>query len=386
MNKLFASALSLLMLIGFVSPAGALERADPDPGNPRVVYIGGCTGFLYAPRIVLTAAHCLYRNGEEWDMRVLPPGLRTPQRTTSENSVAVIKKLQHPEYRDRVFGETARHNDFAVLILEKPLANVSTAKLIDEPTLLAMAESRSEIIQSGYGFQSLADRNNKTEPRQVFPMTAKFKLLPKQEGIRRIRDHVAAIDYVQRYQEDLVMLSQPFGGPQLCDGDSGSGFYLRDGNDFTYLGVLEGPLGISNCFYETAEALRMRVDATVGMFPVYRGLDQIREAEAFLAVNPIAIKSSKNYVLPSFGASLSSIAKARIKNYVEANSGATKFVCTSVRLSSTSRAESIAMRAQAKVACEYAKSLDPKLSTWVQSKASTKRSALGMQLITIKFD
>lgn len=386
MRKVITLLLPLLMTLGFVSPTAAMERAEADPGNPRVVFLGGCTGFLYAPRIVLTAAHCLYRNGQEWDIRVLAPGVRTTQRTTTSNSVAVIKKIQHPDYRDRVFGETARHNDFAVLILEKPLANVSTAKLIDEPTLLAMAESRSEIIQSGYGFQSLADRNNKTEPRQVFPMTAKFKLLPKQEGIQRIRDHVAAIDYVQRYQEDLVMLSQPFGGPQLCDGDSGSGFYLRDGNEFTYLGVLEGPLGISNCFYETVEEIPMKVDATVGMFPVYRGLDQIREAEVFVATHPIATKSSKNYVLPSFGSSLSSTAKARIKNYVEANSGATKFVCTSVRLSSTSRAESIAMRAKAKAVCEYAKSLDPKLSTWVQSKASTKRSALGMQLITIKFD
>lgn len=385
MKRVLSILFAITCVVAGLTPATAMERATPDEGNPRVVYIGGCTGFLYSPRIVLTAAHCLYWGDKDANLRVVSPGKRIPSRLTNSNSVGVVKRIPHPEYRDRVFGEGSRTNDFAVLVLEKPLAQVSTAKLASEEAFVAMAEARAEVIQTGYGLQSVADRESKN-PREVVPMTGKFNLVPKQEALRRIQEFVDWADYVNSYPENLVMVSQPFGGPQLCDGDSGSGFYQREGDEFTYLGVLQGPLGITNCRYENPQDYEWGKDAIVGIFPVHRGLDLIAQAEKFVAQNPVVEKKAKNLVLPAFGSSLTETVKARIRTYVEGASGATKFVCTSVRLSTTSRTQSIAMRAKAKAVCDYAKRINPSLSTWVQSKASTKQSAVGMQLITIKFD
>lgn len=380
MKKLLTFSAAVALAVTGLQPVHALEGGEEDPGNPRVVSLNGCTGFLYSPRIVLTAGHC------DRASTALEPGLRTTWNLTNANSAKVIKFLQHPDYQYRQSGQVDL-NDFGIAILDRPLAEVDEAKLVDEETLLAMAERGDKVLFTGYGLQSLEDReDSKVNPRAVLPRTAEFELIPRSEGLSRIAEYVARDSGLNSYPQDLVMVSQPLDGAQTCDGDSGSGYYLRDGSEFTYLGVTNWPLGIRNCYSTSPSDNWWQKDATVGIFPVYRGLDLIAEAEEFVAANPYEMKKPKNIVLPTFGSSLSSRVKARVKSYLDANPGVTKFICTSVRLRTTPRGESIANRARAKAVCEYAKSLDPTISTWYQSKLSTKRAAVGMQLVTIKFN
>ena len=385
MRKLLSALAALIMVLALAKPANALEGGSEDAENPRVVSLNGCTGFLYSPRIVLTAAHC---EGAEVAMK---PMLKTTPRPNSTNSAEIIKFIQHEDYQYRANGWPDM-NDFAVAILDRPLADISEAKLVDELTLLKMAETRAEVFFTGYGLQSLKDReDSKVNPRYVYPRTTQFNLIPRAEGLKRIQEMVSYTDGLDGYPNDLIMVDQPYGGPQTCDGDSGSGYYLRDGDEFTYLGVTHWPLGGRNCYTDDLLGGWYKGDATVGMFPVYRGLHMISEAQEFIAANPSklgipAVGKPKNYVLPSFPSTLSSTVKARVKNYLESNRGVTKFICTSVRFSNTPRSTSIAMRVKAKAVCEYAKSLRPNLSIWHQSKVTTKSRAFGMQLVTLKFD
>jgi hypothetical protein len=81
---------------------------------------------------------------------------------------------------------------------------------------------------------------------------------------------------------------------------------------------------------------------------------------------------------------LTSQQKAQVKAAVEANPSAEKFICTGIRYVSQPLSENIKVRKRAKAACDYAKTLNPELSTWYQNKPTEARSYAGKVLLTIK--
>ena len=81
---------------------------------------------------------------------------------------------------------------------------------------------------------------------------------------------------------------------------------------------------------------------------------------------------------------LSDIQKVEIEAVVKENPRAEKFICTGIRLVGTSDRMNLVVRKRAKEACDYAKELNPKLSTWYQSKTTTARSYNGRVLLVLK--
>jgi len=97
--------------------------------------------------------------------------------------------------------------------------------------------------------------------------------------------------------------------------------------------------------------------------------------------------SANQKTLATFSATatwLTSTQKAQVKAAVEANPNAEKFICTGIRYYSQPMSVNITVRKRAKAACEYAKQLNPSLSTWYQSKPTQARSYAGKVLLTIK--
>ena len=91
--------------------------------------------------------------------------------------------------------------------------------------------------------------------------------------------------------------------------------------------------------------------------------------------------------LAAFGNSttiLTSQQKAQVRAAVEANPNAEKFICTGIRYYSQPMSVNIMVRKRAKAACEFAKQLNPNLSTWYQNKPTQARSYAGKVLLTIK--
>ena len=76
--------------------------------------------------------------------------------------------------------------------------------------------------------------------------------------------------------------------------------------------------------------------------------------------------------------------KAQIKATVEANPSAEKFICTGIRYYSQPMSVNIMVRKRAKAACDYAKEINPNLSTWFQNKPTKARSYAGKVLLTVK--
>jgi hypothetical protein len=86
----------------------------------------------------------------------------------------------------------------------------------------------------------------------------------------------------------------------------------------------------------------------------------------------------------STSTTLTNLQRSQVKAAVEANLNATKFICTGIRYFSQPMSENIKVRKRAKAACDYAKTLNPELSTWYQNKPTEARSYAGKVLLTIK--
>ena len=82
--------------------------------------------------------------------------------------------------------------------------------------------------------------------------------------------------------------------------------------------------------------------------------------------------------------SLSSLQRSQIRDTLEKNPSAEKFICTGIRYYDQPMSVNIMVRKRAKEACAYAKQLNPGLSTWFQNKPTRARSYAGKVLLTVK--
>ena len=76
--------------------------------------------------------------------------------------------------------------------------------------------------------------------------------------------------------------------------------------------------------------------------------------------------------------------KAEIRATVSKGAANTKFICTGIRLEGQPQALNTLVRKRAKAACDYAKSLNPKLSTFFQTKTTKAASFNGKVLVVSK--
>ena len=81
---------------------------------------------------------------------------------------------------------------------------------------------------------------------------------------------------------------------------------------------------------------------------------------------------------------LTATQKLQVKSAVDSNPDAEKFVCTGIRYFSQPMSVNIMVRMRAKAACDYAKQLNPNLSTWYQNKPTQAQSYAGKVLLTVK--
>jgi hypothetical protein len=90
--------------------------------------------------------------------------------------------------------------------------------------------------------------------------------------------------------------------------------------------------------------------------------------------------------LPAFigkAFNLTAAQKAAVRNILK-GSTATKFVCTSIRLTSAPASQNVLFLKRAKAVCEYAKTQRPTLSTWFQSKPTRVKSFAGKVLMGLR--
>lgn len=88
----------------------------------------------------------------------------------------------------------------------------------------------------------------------------------------------------------------------------------------------------------------------------------------------------QKHTLPKLSLAQKAQVKMSLNRYIEAN----KFICTGIWLEGATLKEKIEARRNAKQACDYAKSIDPTLSYWYQTKPTKAPAYKNTVLITMK--
>ena len=300
---LVLAVLSLSINYSFL-PASAIENGESALNHPRVVSMyfaklnnandlrPNCSGWLYSPRIVFTAGHCVY-DGSDKSIKILrsasntfvgKPGAVTtyglPVSQVRASKIYVYDTFEWYWYSPKGGGTLSYKDDFAVVVLEKPLAKVETAAIGSKEFLDNLISKNEFIETSGYGYQDNFRQNKPgTEPKK-----ARFQLISFETGMKTVNEWKQKW-YRSYFQEDAAFVKLPKNGAAPCDGDSGSGYFYNDNGKFTYLGAMMGLLGSPNC------GLDSWTDTAVGPFrPVYLDLDMVKLAEKFVADNPYVVQ------------------------------------------------------------------------------------------------
>jgi len=306
MNKRLIAFLSILSLSLSVLliPANAIENAESALNHPRIVSMyfaqssnpldiwPNCSAWLYSPRIVFTAGHCVY-NGFEKPKKVLQEASKTfvgkpgavKSFRKSENQVQVSKIFVYEtfEFYDYTRGSLSYKDDFAAVVLEKPLANVEVAKLASKEFLSELIAKNEFIETGGYGYH---DNTRKVKEGDE-PKKAKFQLIPFETGMKTVNEFKQKWSR-NYFQEDAAFVKISKNGAAPCDGDSGSGYFYNENGKYTYLGVTMGILGTPNCGIEPW------TENPVGPFrPIYFDMELVKLAEKYVADNPYVEPISK---------------------------------------------------------------------------------------------
>jgi len=167
---------------------------------------------------------------------------------------------------------------------------VETASLLTEQQLMTLVSNRAQIWTGGYGYQSAQDRaeaKRGSSRNGLEPKKANYQIISNEEGMSKVNQYKQEWNR-QYFQEIVTFVRVPMNGPSPCDGDSGSGFFLEEGNKFTYLGVTHANIGNTNCGMDTITS-----DGITGFAPVYLFSDIVKSAEDYVAANPLKSAVSK---------------------------------------------------------------------------------------------
>jgi secreted trypsin-like serine protease len=126
--------------------------------------------------------------------------------------------------------------DFGILILKESISINGKTTIATQEQIDLYIKNKTLVSTVGYGIQSVSHKQNDL----TVPQYAEFPL----ESL----DIVKTVLNTNKYYGMKINTVQIPGGPGTCPGDSGSAFYIKDGENFIYLGPVSwGFGGIPNC-------------------------------------------------------------------------------------------------------------------------------------------
>ncbi|MGN9912039.1 S1 family peptidase [Phytohabitans sp. LJ34] len=232
-------------MVGSIAAAGAAAAAPVPPPTPHTEIVGGeladdgqfpwvvrlsvgCAGALTAPRVVLTAAHCVERTG-------FYSGLTIIAGSVDQHSPDAIRVKSRYVVRAPGFRDATRGDDWALIQL---------AQEIDLPLLPRAADGSSDhgmFTIMGWG----ATREGSTT-QQRYLRTAEVPFVSDRQCGRAYRD--AGYPYVS--SEMICAGDTRRGGVDACQGDSGGPMVRRDAaGEWVHVGIVSWGIGCARRDY-----------------------------------------------------------------------------------------------------------------------------------------
>jgi hypothetical protein len=238
-----SNLLAFFFLIASIAPAHSIVNGENAVGSNFVVatWIGdgqptaGCTGAYLRPRVVVTGAHCVIKDGAKAptlkgpleQFYVSQPGIDLKSPNSRDSRVRVLKIWTEPDYfnrwePDKNLKET-QVNDIAFLFLEKELEGVPLSREATKDEVDEFRLGNLKAFHLGYGMIGGSDgkiTQNDGKPYLV-------------EGIVGTLDHPSHIPLRERHLNVLYPV-----GKSIGPGDSGSPLMMKKGNEVLYLGTI----------------------------------------------------------------------------------------------------------------------------------------------------
>jgi len=289
----FLSVLSLSVSFPLI-PSQAVWKGESALGDKRAVPVFpfenincGGSGFLYAPRIVFTAAHNAF-NGDDREVEHTLSILREKfwvgfpgeKIATGSKRIESEKIFIPSNYVGRDFmrggKNTTRQNDFAVVVLKYPMpVDGKPVELLTPEIEKQYADSKEPLTVVGYGSQTLSDMS-KTNG-------CSYQREPK-KLVTTIYSEKIKLSGGQIWSAPLNFSTEP-NMPSICDGDSGAGYVKVLPEKYIYLGAVgAGGSKGHNCGTNTTGLGDIGI---MGSWPVYLYKDLIAQAEEYVKSHPV---------------------------------------------------------------------------------------------------
>jgi hypothetical protein len=204
---------AIMSLLSFMGPRGAR-----------------CTATLITPRLLLTAAHCIFET--PGFTRQLFTGNNDGNGTGPEIPVKMV--VSNPRYQ----GAPRQGNDFCIVVLETPLA-IRPVRLNRAPVESAQGKT---VRYVGFGLTTVGN--------------------PNSGGVKR--QNTAPLADVSR----LLLAIGP-NANQVCEGDSGGPLLLDDGQGEAIIGIgsfVDAPACRRNAFYQRIDTQIAWIDEQIQKF------------------------------------------------------------------------------------------------------------------------
>ena len=242
--------ISLLLTLVPTSSSSAVEFGQDATGDPNAVKVGGGSGFLYSERIVLTVGHVI---GAEhpgavpyWESEgvIYNPGIVTiaGQKQYRVKKVLIPSTYTKPDYANNIIND-----DNAVIILSEDIPMTKKTVFATEEQMQRFVREKSKVELVGYGITHGSQRPVTTINNRA-PHKLTSTLLSPQEVLEFYRQY-PNVNWQQINKPGVygIVQHRELKQSHICDGDSGSVFFVEEDNVRYVLGTTGLGLVFNNC-------------------------------------------------------------------------------------------------------------------------------------------
>jgi hypothetical protein len=280
--------LGLVTLIIISSlPAYSVEFGQDATGDPTAVKVRGASGFLYSERIVITVAHIFGNNYNETlrsisnferEGVIYSPGIVTiaGQKGYRVKKILFPSTFVYPDYMNNLITD-----DLAIVILSEDIPVTKKAVLATEEQMKRFAREKSKVELVGYGITDFSQRDSLSPINNRAPHKLTSTLLSPEEVLNFYRQY-PNVDWRKINKPGVygIVQHRELKQSHICDGDSGSVFFVEENNIRYVLGTTGLGLVNNNC----------QVPGRLSAFPSMSWIDPksklsslIKEAEEIVA-------------------------------------------------------------------------------------------------------